>query len=432
MASHTKLKTPVRPVSSTTRTEGVKIERQKSARPSAYIEYKNVHPAVEVALYYGFVPLTSSLSITKEDRDKTRELGGEDKSEPFSIAPTLEEKVTLFRYYDEKKLFECAQPIMFCGEFFAGNPLRRKQGRHCISFEIMGSEKSVTEATLIQTAFATLNEQGYTNLELSVNSVGDRESLNRFTRELGNYYRKHIASLPSSCKPLIRKNPLELLNCDHEKCRELSTEAPKSIGFLGDESRRHFKEVLEFIEELGIPYRIDHQLLGNRLFASETLFEIKEATAETGEGGGVRESRSLCIGARYNNLGRRLGLKREVPSIGMNLALGRTGKEAFVPKCIRFKKPSIFFLQLGFFAKLKSLRVIEILRQAHIPLYQALNRDRLISQISSAENLKIPYSIILGQREALENSVIVRNTVSRAQETIKLENLAEYFQKMKM
>jgi len=116
----------------------------------------------------------------------------------------------------------------------------------------------------------------------------------------------------------------------------------------------------------------------------------------------------------------------------MNLALGRTGKELFAPKCIRFKKPSVFFLQLGFCAKLKSLRVIEILRQAHISLYQALDRDRLISQISSAENLKIPYSIILGQREALENSVIVRDTVSRAQETVKLENLVEYFRKMKV
>jgi len=405
--------------------------KRKPARVSAYIEYKNVHPAVEVSLYYGFVPLASSLSITKEDRERIRELGGDEKSEPFSIAPTFEEKSAIFRYYEDKRLFECAQPIMFCGEFFAGNPLLRKLGGHCISFEIMGSEKSIAEATLIQTAFATLGEQGYTDLVLSLNSVGDRESLNRFTRELGNYYRKNIALLPPSCKALLRKNPLDLLNCDHEKCRALSIEAPQSIGFLGDESRRHFKEVLEFVEELGIPYRIDHRLLGNRLFSSETLFEIKEATTET-NGSDDGESHSLCVGARYNNLGRRLGLKREVPSTGMNLALGRTGKELFAPKCIRFKKPSVFFLQLGFCAKLKSLRVIEILRQAHISLYQALDRDRLISQISSAENLKIPYSIILGQREALENSVIVRDTVSRAQETVKLENLVEYFRKMKV
>ncbi len=107
-------------------------------------------------------------------------------------------------------------------------------------------------------------------------------------------------------------------------------------------------------------------------------------------------------------------------------------KENPATRRIRFRKPSIFFLQLGFCAKLKSLRVIEMMRQVRIPLYQALNRDKLLSQISSAENLRIPYSIILGQREALENSVIVRNTSSRAQETIKLKDLTEYFKKMKL
>jgi len=92
----------------------------------------------------------------------------------------------------------------------------------------------------------------------------------------------------------------------------------------------------------------------------------------------------------------------------------------------------LFLLQLGFCAKLKSLRVIETLRKARIPLYQALCRDKLISQLSSVERLRIPYSIILGQREALENSVIIRNTSTRAQETVGLHNLVEYLRKMKL
>ena len=399
--------------------------KEKASGASAYIDYKNVDPRIETALYYGFTPLPSQLIITKEDRAKADELGNEAKPESAALAPTLEEKIALFRHYADKNLFERAQPVMYCTEFNSGNALKKKAGERRLSYEIMGSGKSVGEATLIQVAFATLKEEAHDELSLSLNSVGDRESTSRFTRELGNFYRKHVALLPTTCKTLLRKNPLALLSCEHEKCKALAEEAPKSIGFLGDESRRHFKEVLEFLEELEIPYRIDHHLLGNRVLSSETLFEIRE-TLKDGT------SRVLCSGGRYNNLGKRLGLKRDVPSVGMNLLLTRAEKEAAAPRTIRFKKPSVFFLQLGFCAKLKSLRVIEILRQAHIPLYQALNRDKLISQISSAENLRIPYSLILGQREALENSVIVRNTVSRAQETVPLCKLTEYFKKMKL
>jgi len=400
-------------------------EKRKPSRAPAYIDYKNVDPRIETALYYGFTPPAAPISITKEDREKADELGDKASPKSASLAPALEEKIALLRYYADKHLFECAQPIMYCAEFASGNTLQKKAGEHHLSYEIMGSSKSVGEATLIQVAFATLKDAAHGELTLSLNSVGDRESQNRFLRELGNYYRRHVPSLPVSCKTQLRENPRALLSCEHEKCKALAEEAPKSIGFLSDESRRHFKEVLEFLEELEIPYRIGHRLLGDHSFSSETVFEIQETLPDG-------TTRVLCAGGRYNNLGKRLGLKREVPSVGMNLLLPKTGEEVVAARTIRFKRPTIFFLQLGFCAKLKSLRVIEILRQARIPLYQALNRDKLISQISSAENLRIPYSLIFGQREALENSVIVRNTASRAQETVPLCKLAEYFKKMKL
>lgn len=409
-------------------------EKRRPSRASAYIEYKNVHPAVETSLYYGFTPLQTPLSITKKDREKARELDDQDKTEPFSIAPTLEERIAMFRYYEEKNLHEGPQPFMFSAEFLPGSQAKRKSHEHRLSLEIIGGGKSIAEATLIQTAFATLQEERHSDLVLFINSVGDRESMNHFTRELGSYYKKHIAELPQSCKAILRQDPLLLLKCNHAKCFALAEAAPKSIGFLGEASRRHFKEVLEFLEELGIPYHIDHTLNGNRSFATETLFEIrkKEPEASLNDPVGQEDSICLCSGMRYNNLGKRLGLKHDAPSVGLNLLINKAGKDPSAERGVRLKRPSFFFLQLGLCAKLKSLRVIEILRQARIPLYQALSRDKLIAQISSAENLRIPYSIILGQREALENSVIIRNTLTRAQETVKLDNLVEHVRKMKL
>ncbi|MEK7088075.1 MAG: His/Gly/Thr/Pro-type tRNA ligase C-terminal domain-containing protein [Patescibacteria group bacterium] len=417
---------------------------EKAKRSSAYIEYKNLHPAMEVALYYGFTPLDSPVIITKKDRDRARSIQEEMRTDPFSVAPTLEERIALLRQYGEKKVNEGMQPVMFCSELLPGAAQRRKPDDRLVLLEIIGSGKSIADATIIQTAFATLREAKHENLTLHINSIGDRESTGHFTRELGNYYRRHAASLPNSCKTLLRINPLEILRCQHALCRGLSDGAPKSIGFLGEGSRRHFKEVLEFLEELEIPYQIDHALSGGRSFAAETVFEIRETLPESEpvganlhspETGLVPRGNSRCLsaGIRYNTLGKRLGLnKHDVPSIGLNLIVPNADKEWRPSRHFRFRKPSVFFLQLGFYAKLKSLRVIEILRKARIPIYQALGRDKLVSQLSAAENLHIPYSIILGQREALENSVIIRNTTTRAQETVKIPDLVECLRKMKL
>lgn len=395
-------------------------------KPSAFFEFRNVDPAAEIALYFGFSPLSGPLLVTKDDREKAKELGEAEKNRcACPLLPTLEEKTAIFRYYEEKKLGDAPQPIMLCGEISLGSVgNRKKTGEKHLSLEIIGAGKSIADATLIQTASAILKDEGHIEMCVFINSVGDKDSGNRFVRELTNHYRKNIAILPQTCKMTLKKNPVELLECPHEKCKVLAGEAPKPVGFLGEESRRHFKEVLEYLEELEIPYQMDPFLVGNRTFATETVFEIRDMSAG-------HEGEQLAAGCRYNHLGKRLGLKRDTPSVGATILLKRE-KEVPARARLKFKKPNVFFLQLGYEAKLKSLHVIEVLRIAKIPLYQALCRDKLISQIGAAENLKIPYSIIMGQREALEDSVIVRNTSSRAQETVKIKDLPAHFKKLKL
>ena len=94
------------------------------------------------------------------------------------------------------------------------------------------------------------------------------------------------------------------------------------------------------------------------------------------------------------------------------------------------KKPKIYFIQLGADAKLKSLNVIEILRKAHVPITQALSKDSLGAQLGMAEKSGAPYAIIFGQKEAIDQTVIVRNMTNRSQENVKLTKLAEYVKKI--
>ena len=95
------------------------------------------------------------------------------------------------------------------------------------------------------------------------------------------------------------------------------------------------------------------------------------------------------------------------------------------------KKLQVFFAQIGAEAKLKSLKIIEMLRQAHIHIHQSLSKDKISSQIAIAENMKIPFIIIMGQKEALENAVIVRNMANRSQEVVPVPKLADYLKRLK-
>ena len=99
-------------------------------------------------------------------------------------------------------------------------------------------------------------------------------------------------------------------------------------------------------------------------------------------------------------------------------------------KLPKIKKTSVFFIQLGDEAKHKSLKVIDILRQENIYINHSLGRDKLIGQMAMAEKLKVPYILIMGKKEAMEDTIMIRDVATRSQETIKIADLALYLKKL--
>ena len=95
------------------------------------------------------------------------------------------------------------------------------------------------------------------------------------------------------------------------------------------------------------------------------------------------------------------------------------------------KKPKFYFIQLGFEARAKALGIIETLRERRVPIKHSLSKDSLSAQLANAEKLEIPYTIIFGQKEAMDGTVIIRNMETRKQDTVKIPDLKEYIKKLK-
>ncbi|MBI5126508.1 MAG: hypothetical protein HZA80_01965 [Candidatus Taylorbacteria bacterium] len=404
-------------------------KESKNKKDQGTINHNHLDKIGEIALYYGCSP-HAPIEIKKTDIDTAKEFLDhdyiDDNGKGDRLPLHVEEKVALLRTYTEEEMHTLPQPVMLYFKSAFKNPLLKKTSdypRYC-DIEILGNSKSVAEATLIQIARAILAEEGYENICIDINSIGDKDSMARFTRDLTNYYRKHINDLHTECRQLLKKDPFELLACKNDRCKQLNENAPQSMGFLSESSRAHFQEVLEYLEALDIPYRINNGLIGNRKYCSETIFEIINLDHETKP----KEQRTLAIGVRYDGLSKKMEFKREIPGVGLSILI--KGKREELRKEVKKTKiPQVYFIQLGFEAKLASLKVIEILRKAKIPVYQSLPKDKLGAQVSMAEKNQTPFTIIIGKKEAMEGTAIVRDTATRSQETIKIEDLAVYLKK---
>ena len=396
--------------------------------------------AQEVAMYYGFKPVETPIleqeeifssgigegtDIVDKEMYTLKTKGGD------NLAMRPEHTAALMRSYIEHGMSSQPQPILAYqyGPVFRHDNPQKGRYRQFWQFDMdsLGSEKSIQDALVIKTAMTILNDCGGENLSVDINSIGCKDCRPSYIRELVSYYKKHLNALPAIDRERLKTNPLRILDSKEEKTIEINAAAPDCVSFLCPTCKRHFKEVLEYIEEMEIPYTINKNLVRGLSYYTRTVFEIIYRDPTEGA-----TPLTIASGGRYDYLGKQLGSKKDIPGVGSSIGVDRVllmpWYNKHTPRII--KKPKIYFIQLGADAKLKSLNVIEILRKAHIPITQALSKDSLGAQLGMAEKSGAPYTIIFGQKEAIDKTVIVRNMETRSQENVKLVKLAEYVKKL--
>lgn len=399
--------------------------------------------AQEVAVYYGFKPIetpvlereevfTSALGEGTDVIDKEMYTFKGKGSDRIAVRP--EYTASVMRAYHEHGMQNLPQPVMLYSYgpvFRHENPQkgRLRQFRQ-FNLEILGSSKSIADALIIRTLTTILEEYGFKDLIVDINSMGDKETRPAFIKELTNYYKKHLEHLCRDCHERIKTNPLRLLDCKQEGCQPYKENAPSSLSFLSSDARSHFKEVIQYLEEMGIQYRVNNNLVRGLDYYSRTVFEVIKTDVD--ESGNEKEI-AITGGGRYDYLAKMMGAKKDVPSVGTGLGMERI---MMFPECKKLmprimKPPKVYFIQLGFEAKLKSLCVMEVLRKARIPVHQSVTKDSLGAQLSVAEKMEIPYCIIFGQKEAMDNTVIVRDMSTHSQDTVKIDALSDYIKHLK-
>jgi len=374
----------------------------------------------ETELFSSGVGITTDIVQKEMFSFKTR---GDDS---LSLRP--EGTAPIVRAYLEQGMQNWPQPVKlwYFGPYFRYE--KPQQGRYRqfwqFGLEVLGEASSIIDAQIIQIFYNILKELKLRNLIIEVNSIGDSFCRPYYKKLLASYFRGRFESLCQNCKRRLKENPLRILDCKEEKCQRIVSQGPQIVDHLCDACKKHLKEVLEFLEEIELPYRLNPYLVRGLDYYSRTVFEIYE------EDGKSRAVGALAGGGRYDALVKILG-GEDIPAIG-----GAAGVERIISsmkeKATRLKKEKIsliFLAQLGNLAKRKSLKLIEDFRKENILISESLGRDSLKAQLKIADRVGAKYTLILGQREALEGTILIRNMTSGGQETVKLEKIVKEMEK---
>ena len=301
-----------------------------------------------------------------------------------------------------------------------------RSGDLAVTFHVLNVKKSIGETLLIQTIKSLLNDLGYNKHIVRINSLGDTDSTARYIRGLTNYLRKRIMEMPVTARELMKEHPIVALLYLVENNHELAQKSPNPLEYLTDSSRRHFREIVEFLDISETPFEIDPKLLGHHECYSDALFAFDILDDKSKK---LKDQPLLIRGGRYSSFILNTS-GSDIAGIGAVLVL----KDKKAPKHIRVPRikynPKVYLVQLGFGPKVKSLLLIDELRNAGISVYQNIMSDSLSDQLHSADEKGVHYVVILGHKEFMDNTVILRDLKKQNQESIPISSLTSYLKRV--
>src|SRR3989344_8056676 len=288
-----------------------------------------------------------------------------------------------------------------------------------IGAEVLGGESDpIHDAQTIIAFYKLIEDLKLGNIVVGINSIGGANDRQNYKKKLVDYYRKHSKEICKDCARRIKTNPLRVLDCKVKGCQVVKEDAPIILDNLSSSSKAHFKQVLEFLDELSIPYILKLNLVRGLDYYNRTVFEIYIAEED-------REDLSLVGGGRYDYLAEQLG-GRQTAGVGAAMGVERMVeliKEKHPDYGSSRSRKEIYLVHVGALAKRKSVSLLEELRKGGVNVVSNLGKSSLSAQLEGANKIGAPIALILGQKEVFEESIIIRDMRAGTQETVPLDRV---------
>ncbi len=321
----------------------------------------------------------------------------------------------VMRAYIEHGMHVLPQPV----KLYSIGPIfryeRPQAGRfrqhHQFNVEMLGELDPAVDLEVMSVAWTLLTRLGYRGLSFQLNSTGCPNCRPAYRQALIAYFKQYEDRLNETDRRRLSINPLRLLDSKEEASQPLLNDAPHSADYLCEECAAHLATLRGYFDALNMPHTINFRLVRGLDYYTKTVFEV---WAE-----GIGAQAAVCGGGRYDRLIEELG-GPPTPGIGFGMGIERviaSLKAQGVPPP-PLPAPRVQVSPLGEAPRVTGIKLVRQLRDAGIGALLAFGGRSLKSQLKSADKAGVEYTLILGESELAQDTVLVREMATSQQTSV--------------
>lgn len=281
-----------------------------------------------------------------------------------------------------------------------------------IGAEALGTQSPMMDVEILALLTAVLDRAGVSGGTLEINSLGDAACRPQYRERLKAHLAKSLDRLCEDCRRRFETNPLRILDCKKDGCREAAAGAPSPLAILCGDCRAHFQQVQDGLRQLKIPFKVNERLVRGLDYYTRTAFEVTST--------GLGAQNAVAAGGRYDGLVSELG-GPPVPGIGFAMGVERIASLMAKPPS---SGPDLFLALLGEEARRRLFPLIFELRGAGFRIEWDYSGEGLKKQMGLADKLGARRTLIVGDNELKSGRAMLRNMETKEQQEIELGDLS--------
>ena len=340
-----------------------------------------------------------------------------------SITLRPEGTAGVVRAYIENGMASLPLPVRMFYDITAFRYEKMQKGRyrefHQFGLEAFGAEGPEIDAEIISIVNVFFKKMGLDKISLHINSIGCPKCRKAYNELLKDHFRPHIDEMCEDCRNRFEKNPLRMIDCKVDGEKDIVKNAPRLIDHLCDECRAHYELLKSRLDNMGIAYTEDPNIVRGLDYYTRTVFEFVSENVGT--------QGTICGGGRYDGLVESLG-GSATPGIGFAMGEERFLLEAQAQGVV-FDKPDyvkIFFAAMSDEAKDYISKLCYQLRLEGIGCEQDLLGRSFRAQMKYAGKSGVPYMAVIGDEELSGDSLKIKKMEDGTEMTVSKADLIGY------
>lgn len=351
-----------------------------------------------------------------------------------SITLRPEGTAAVARSFIENKMYATSLPLtklFYFGPMFRYEQPQTGRFREFRQFgvEVYGNSSYLLDCDVIMSAYAIFKKLGLKNIKLKINSIGNLESRKLYSKALKEYFSQYILNMCDDCKRRIETNPMRILDCKNDKNIivndvKVMENAPKINEYLTDEAKEYFNDVVLTLSKFNIPYEVDYNLVRGLDYYTDTVFEfIIESDDEL-------NGLALGGGGKYADMIKSM-VNIDIPGIGYAIGVDRLISVMEKQDLFKDIDPVVdaVIIALDKESKQYGLDLAIKLREQDLVVEMDYKNLNMKPQFKLCDKLNPKYIIIIGEEERLSGNLSVKNTLTKTQESVNVNEIIDYIKK---